>query len=115
MSTTTILHAPIVRQISELELSERIIRNHIKNLDGCDALRFAVTEAEITYNPYVLNESGDYEQGDYCPRLFDVDDMNEEEVEVSTLLAALWEFAHESFSDGMIAVDPDSGNTILYR
>ena len=115
MTTTQNPFAPTSKELGELELSERIIRNYIQFLDDCDALRFTVTSNMIQYTPYERNERGNYRQSNYCPCYFDVEDMVNDEVEEATLLAALWKFSSESFSDGLIAVDPDNGKTILHR
>ena len=113
--TTALPCAPVIKYLNELELSERIIRNHILSIADCDALRITVTCGTITCIPYVCNDDGDYEQGNYCPHFFDVEDMNNEEVQEATLLAALWEFSHKSFAEGLIAIDPDSKHVVLYR
>ena len=111
--TTALTNAPTTKRLSELELSERIIRDYILSVAGCDALRYTVTAATIQYTPYLCNDSGVYEQANYCPRFFDLEDLNSEEE--ATLLAALWQLSADNFSDGVIAVDPDSGDVVLYR
>ena len=114
MTTTQRPVTPTTKHLAELELSERVIRNYILSIDDCDALRITVTSSTITYTPYVLNDTGDYEQSNNCPCFFDVEDKDSEEVQEATLLAALWEFSQERFSDGLVAVDPDSGHVVLY-
>ena len=106
-------NAPTTKRLSELELSERIIRDYILSLDECDALRYTVTATTIQYTPYACNDSGAYEQANYCPRFFDLADLSREEE--ATLLAALWQLSVDNFADGVIAVDPDSGDVVLYR
>ena len=109
--TTITTALAITKQLAELELSERIIRDYILSLDGCDALRFSYkADASLYYTPYVWDE-GEYLQGNYTPSFFDADDFYS-----STLISALVELASTNGSEGMIAVNPDNDSEVLlYR
>ena len=51
---TTMNACAITKRLAELELSERIIRDYILNLEGCDAVRFTYKpDTSIYYTPYV--------------------------------------------------------------
>lgn len=105
---TTLNAVAVTKNLKELEVSERVIRDYILGLDECDALRFTYTpNSSIHYTPCVC-EDGEYVEANYAPSYFDADEFH-----TSTLVAALVEVAAANGNEGLIAVNADDDTNVL--
>ncbi len=113
--TTTTISTPsavtTVRQFREFTLAEHIICDYINNIPTVDAIRYTDTGNALHYTFYTYSD-GEYQQSDYCPICFDVDDFNQGIAPIPA--HALNEYCqHNGSRAGLIAVDTDDNRQLL--
>lgn len=108
-ATLTTKSLATVRRLEELTVTERVIRDYILNLDGCDAISFTAKQDVSLMMVPCLYQDGEYAATAYVPRVWDADDTNGDD----TIATALMDYAPAGEYSAVIAIDPDDSNVLL--